>query len=273
MELQQITLAAVLAVLILQLITILLIAGRKKAGRDPGDLKRPGGDNRGERKDGDPRRGNSGGRKPGDNRGGGNRPQQQNRPQQNQPAAVIDPMEKSLRDINLRLKNAEREQENARKKFQEGGSSGGREGRDYRDGRPPHQRGDRNDRGGGGNRSGGGGGQRDFNRDRPRDSRPEKPYRNEQESPAFSSAGVDTEQPVNPPAAPDMAVNDIGVSEDQLQHGRKFTAKRRQLPSDTAPEANVPENDTPQFTESAPDVQDVQTELQSEGTDIQFGRR
>jgi hypothetical protein len=271
---EQITLlAAVAAVLVLQLITILLIIGKKKPGRDSGDVRRHGAEFRGEKKDSDPRRGNnSGGRKPGENRGGGggNRPQQQNKPPQNQPA-VIDPMEKSLRDINLRLKNAEREQENARKKFQESGV-GSAGGRDNRDGRPPHQR---NDRGGGGNR-GGGGGNRDFNRDRPPrvDNRPEKPYRSEQENPAFSGAGTESEQPIITPAAPEIPVNDVGVSEDQLQHGRRFTAKRRQLPSDPAPETIAPDTDTPiTAPQTAENEQDIQTQQQDETTDIQFGRR
>jgi len=267
---QQIMLAAVL---ILQLITILLIiTGKKKPGRGSGDTRRPSAEFRNEKKDADPRKPYSGAKKPGEHRSGGGGG---NRPQQNQPAAAIDPMEKSLRDINLRLKNAEREQESARKKFQESGSGGGRESRENRDGRQPHQRGDR-----GGSRSGSG--HRDFNRDQPRrDSRPERPpYRSEQqENPGFAAA--ETAHPVTAPAAPDIAVNDIGVSEDQLQHGRKFTAKRRQLPSDGVSENGVPETGipetyvpettaAPQFTESAPDVQ---VEQQTEGTDIQFGRR
>jgi hypothetical protein len=70
------------------------------------------------------------------------------------PAAPADPVERSLRDINMRLKNAERDQEFARRKLQENLGNdrpprGGREGgdRDYRS----REGGDR-DRGG---RSGG----------------------------------------------------------------------------------------------------------------------
>jgi len=266
-----------LAVLVLQIITIiLLITGKKKQGRASTDVRRPNPEFRGEKKDSDPRKPVGGSRKPGDNRSGSSRPPQQNRPQPSQPAGTIDPMEKSLRDINLRLKNAEREQENARKKFQEGGNGAGngRDGRDNRDGRPHQRGGNRNDRSG----------PRDFNRDQPRrENRPERPqYRSEQENTGFQAAA--TEQPVITPAAPDIVVNDIGVSEDQLQHGRKFTAKRRQLPSDNVPEngapeagiteTGVPETITaPQFTESAPDIQDVQAEQQTENADIQFGRR
>jgi len=275
MESQQI-IVMLAAVLILQLITILIITGKKKQGRGSVETRRPNAEFRSEKKDSDPRRGNTGNKKPGENRIGGNRPQQQNKPPQSQPSGAIDPMEKSLRDINLRLKNAEREQENARKKFQEGGSGSGNagSGRDNRESRPPHQRGER------GNRSGGG--HRDFNRDQRRDNRPEKPYRAEQENTGFSApatvTATESEQPVIAPTTPDFAVNDTGVSEDQLQHGRKFTAKRRQLPSDIAPETEtgIPETSAPeaaaapQVTESAPAVQ---VEQQTDGSDIQFGRR
>jgi len=266
MDLQQIMLAAVL---ILQLITILVVIIGKKQGRGAGDARRPGAESRGDKKDADPRRGGGGpGRKPADSRNGGGKPQQPARPQQSQPAAGIDPMEKSLRDINLRLKNAEREQENARKKFQEGGSAGSspREPRENRDSRP-HQRGGsgRIERGV----------NRDFNRDQKREARPERPFRAEQENaphpaPQAERPAPPPEQPVTAPAAPDIAVNDTGVSEDRLQHGRKFTAKRRQLPPDIAPEAAAPETVTPAAEpQAAETAQDVQTE----GADIQFGRR
>ncbi|MCL2220232.1 MAG: hypothetical protein FWC23_08990 [Chitinispirillia bacterium] len=302
--LQILLVVAVLLAVILQLITISMLAAIRGKGRGPHGHRRPdgaGGDGRPERKEGGQRGapGNNN-RKPGEGRGdrpqqprqGGPRPPQQGQ-QQSQPGGAIDPMEKSLRDINLRLKNAEREQESARKKIQDGGvGNGTRDDRGPRDGsrdvRPPRpsgpggNRGDRNDRNGG---------RRDFNRDQRRDGRPDirpdRPPRDDNggmhrpefipgqqredvhQRPPFQHS----EQPASSPDAP--AGNDIGGSEE-MQHGRRFTAKRRQLPEnggDGAPESDAPPQAHTAPVDNIPDAP-VHTEQpqQDEGADIQFGR-
>jgi hypothetical protein len=190
----------------------------------------------------------------------------------------------TLRDINLRLKNAEREQENARKKIMEGGNGGSSIGRDG--GRPP--RGERIDRGDRGDRSGRSdkSGRRDFNRDRYGEGRPDRPRRSETDSSGYSPTPVESTpgsfEPQTPPPPPDMAVIDIGNSDD-LQHGRRFTAKRRQLPSDAQPDADAdvaPDMEAaaqPQVNESAapetPNTPDVENQPESaEPDNIQYGR-
>jgi len=295
------TLVAVLVVIILQFITIFIVLSNRKPGGRPGGAPRQGVEGRPERKDGvDPRRaqgGSGSGRKPVENRDRGGRPPQQGgrRPQQqqqqSQPAA-IDPMEKSLRDINLRLKNAEREQENARRKIQDG---------DSRDGRPQQQRGERNDRGDrndrGGNRGGNGGdrgapqqgGRRDFNREPRRDGgRPDRPERQgrgevdgqEQSGPQFQERPPrQFQQPeqnmTGGPQAPEIVPNDLGVSEDQLQHGRKFTAKRRPLPENVGGGDAAHETDAPDVSMPTPPpvIESAQLEQSQDDGAIQFGRR
>jgi len=307
----ELTLVAVFVVIILQIVTLSVVLGNKKQGGKPVHTPRHGhgGEGRPERKDGgDPRRAQSGSgnaKKPGENRDRGGKPQQQGgRPQQqqqNQPAS-IDPMEKSLRDINLRLKNAERDQENARKKIQDGGPRDGRPQqrgeRGERNDRP--DRGDRNNRGGSGRGGNGGdrnapprGGQRDANREPRRDGgRPDRPERQSGEPDGQEPAGPQYQerpprqfqQPeqsaASAPQAPDIVANDFGVSEDQLQHGRKFM-KRRTLPEsaggDTTPETDAPEVLTPPVMEQSPVVENAQIdapfEQQQDDEAIQFGRR
>jgi len=269
------TLIALVAIIVLQFITIFLIAGNRKQPRNPGAVRpehrRPGAagsENRVVRASGgDTRHSGDNNKKPGDNRGG--RPQQGSRPlqqiprasQQTQAAASIDPMEKSLRDINLRLKNAEREQENARKKFQEDSTRDGQRGERDRNG-------GRNDRG---HR-----GPRDFNRDRPprgdRPDRPERPNRGGFENsghPAVANHPAAAEPETAPAAAPEAVVNDP-VTADDLQHGRKFTAKRRPLPAEDAQQNPAAGNDTPPAVNEAPS--NTQEEQGETAANIQYGR-
>lgn len=277
-----------MVVIILQVVTMFMVAsGNKGRVRAHHGHRRPDGATGGERKDGAHRRDIGGGsRKPGENRGGGNRPQQHggSRPQQNQnqSAAAIDPMEKSLRDINLRLKNAEREQENARRKIQDGtGNIGGsRDGgsRDgFRDGRPQQRRdggnrGERGERGERGDRSG----RRDFNRDQRRDGRPERQDRGDESESAGEERPRPSFQVTDQPVAPEIFANEAGAAEE-LQHGRKFTAKRRQLPEnsgmDETPEfaGDMP---TPPLPATGETTQSAQAEQPQDASwdDIQFGR-
>jgi len=331
------TIVAVLVAIILQLITISMVAGMRGKGRgSQGHHRRDGAGGEGgrtERKDGSPRGGANNNRKPGDNKGG--QPKQQGssqpRPPQPQNQSAAPDSGATLRDINLKLKNAEREQESARRKIQDGGPrdggsrdergprdggprdgsrDGSREGsRDgSRDGRPPRQgggprgeRGDRGDRGGDGRGDRGErGGRRDFNRDQRRDGgprdgrpdgRPDRPPRGDGDGampgrPEFAEGHsydrpprpfppADESSMMNVPASSYEAAmnNDMGASEE-LQHGRKFTAKRRQLPengeADGAPPADVPVS-TP--VEAAPNFDaPMEQPQQDDGADIQFGR-
>jgi len=188
--------------------------------------------------------GGGGQKKPGDNnnRGGQRRDGQQGgRPQQERGGkpgqSSIDPMEMSLRDINQRLKNAEREQDSVRKNMKDGDGSDG-EGRGGRDNR--QQRGGRDGRDGRGGNRDDRGPRRDSGRDNNRGgNRPERQDRGDgarpqQEQGRFrqNEQGTDRAEAQEKPQTPDIVANDVNVSDDrdQLQHGRRFTAKRRVLP-------------------------------------------
>jgi len=282
----------VASVAVMLLVNIIIIFRGRKGGRGyrPGHDRRPGAqagaDGKPDRggQGGSPRRNDGGGqRKPGDgNRGGGQRQgggQQGGRPQQERGGrpnqSSIDPMEMSLRDINQRLKNAEREQDSARRNIRdgEGGSDG--EGRG-RDGRPQQRGGGRDNRDGRDNRGGGGnrddrGPRRDSNRDN-RDNRggnrQERQERGDggrpqQEHDRFRQNDQGT-------AAPENAGSDMGGSDDQLQHGRRFTAKRRTLPDDSGGQEAADQQQYQPNTDSAPAGNPES--FGEQGNDIQFGR-
>lgn len=214
MELASILLITIITVvLLLQVIALVQIAGMRKALQEIKETKTAPAvapaapapsPERFERKGGDFRRHEK-------------RPYQQDqrpRPQQQQqsqapapaaatPVAAVDPVETSLRDINLRLKNAERDQEFARKKIHENLGDRDQQYRSHdrndRD-RSDRDRGDRSDRGGDRNRDGGdreGGrdrnrGSRDGNRDRNRGPRRDnwqpQGNRSPSQQPALSAA-------------------------------------------------------------------------------------
>lgn len=285
---------------VMQLVTTIVLLTGRKGGRGyrQGHDRRPGAQSNAE---GRPDKGQSGQRRPdgggggqkkqGDNNRGGSQRQggqQGGRPQHDRGGrpnqTSIDPVEMSLRDINQRLKNADREQENARKSMRDGGDSDG-EGRG-RDGRQQQQRG-----GGRDNRDGGQGGGRGGNRDRDdrgqrRDSGRDNRGGNRQERQDRGGDGAKPQQeqhdrfrPNDHAAeaperhqAPEIIPNDMGVPEDQLQHGRRFTAKRRTLPD----AADAPEEQRQNAPESAsaPTAGSEPFDGQGQGgaEDIQFGR-
>ncbi|MDR2694267.1 MAG: hypothetical protein LBB74_08675 [Chitinispirillales bacterium] len=270
---------------VMQLITmVVLLTGRKGGrGHHHGQDRRPGTqfgergkpdkgqggaphrtDGGGQRKSGDGSRG-GGQRQGGQQQGGRQQPERGGRP--NQPS--IDPMEMSLRDINQRLKNAEREQDSARKNMRDGDGASG-EGRGGGGGRQ-QQRGGRDGRGGGGNRDDKGGHRRDSGRDNRGGGRPERQERPPQEHDRFRHNEYGTDAPERPPA-PEIIPNDMGVTEDQLQHGRRFTAKRRMLPD----EAGAPEEQRQPAPEnaSAPtgNSHSFAGQEQDNTENIQFGR-
>lgn len=213
-------------------------------------------------------------------------------------APPADQVEKSLRDINLRLKNAERDQESARRRVQENFPRGGGGGGEHR------QR-NRDDRDHRGNRD------RDRNRDfgnknqrfdNWRDRNKPAPSQSQQQSqvapvPQTNAAPpFEQKEPVAPPevqttrqpafdqqftpettaaGGPDLAPSDFSAND--LEHGRKIIIKRRPL-RDDAPERN---GDSEQKTPDAPaavgavnaeEETSIETTEKAE-TDIQFGRR
>ncbi len=282
-------LASVVVMLLINLV-ILLTSRKRGRGHHYGHDRRPGGqtgndgkpDNKGQ--GGAPRRQDGGQRKPGGDNGGGGRRQggqQGGRPQQERGGrsgqAPIDPVEMSLRDINQRLKNAEREQDNARKSIRDGDGGGDGEGRGNRDGRQ-QQRGGRDGRDGRGGNRDDRGPRRDSNRDN-RGGRPERQDRGDggrpqQEQDRFRQSEQGVSAPQERPQAPEVASGDTGVSDDYLQHGRRFTAKRRMLPDGAGGQEGT---DSPQFQptqESAPagNSDSFGGQEQSGAETIRFGR-
>lgn len=236
--------------------------------------------------------GGGGQRKPGDNRGGkpqqgqGDRQRQGQGQGQGRPGqSPINPVEMSLRDVNQRLKNAEREQDNARRSIRGDGDGADGDGRD-RDGRQQRggggrdggRDGGRNDRDRGPRRDGGrdnrnrDGGRPDRQNDGGRPPRDRGQFR--QEDAGHSSPA--TERLTGPEIIPDG----VGTPEEQLQHGRRFAAKRRILPDSAGgPEEAEPApreqstlfdnaENTPQETSTA----NFDGQEQPGNEDIQFGR-
>jgi len=184
-----------------------------------------------------------------------NRHSQQNqqefrsRPQQGHSApasaGAVDNVEKSLRDINLKLKNAERDQEAARRKIQDNTGNnnqqqrrrhhndGGRGGRDGgRDNRRGNDRGgDRNNRNNWQNRN---------NQERTRNETDRRSDEVLPEEPRNIMPPI-SEQVSIPaePTLPDLKPMDFDV--DATEHGRKVNVRRH--PST--------DNDTPEISESA----------------------
>ena len=204
------------------------------------------------------------------------------RPQEN------DPTDKSLRDINLRLKNAERDQEKARRRVQESLSN-------KREPREPRERGNRRED----FRRPRRGGERDR---RPNSSRSQRFKRGGQPAPSASAppAPPQTSQPEKPAAPPEasqapnptLEVNIPNVeppqtpnTEEQIQHGRFTGVKRRVLKNenetggDTGAGAGNTAEPSPAASTPEPAIaprqepESPQPSQPDSGTDIAFGRR
>ncbi len=244
------TLAAIIAtlmVVILQIITISLLRSTRKMVREYAEQK-PVNSFHNERRDREVRQNN---RRPGT--------ENKNRPQMpgntNNATAVVDPVEKSLRDINLKLKNAERDQEFARKKIQDNFSKdnnrrrdGGKNGRDQRRGDRRSNWNDRNSR-----------------RDNPKTT-VESQINEENEE-----IKRPIEQPVQEVSAevttvaPELVPNDYGTDEN-LQHGRKFAPKRKFTSDENSAGSSEPAQE--QFSQENIDSSEKAVE-----SEIKFGRR
>jgi len=281
------------AVLLLQIVSMAQIAGIRKSLRTPRE-ERPAapqqhGD-RFEKRNPDFRRHERHDR----------RPFPDQRPQQPTPAATpIDPVEKSLRDINLRLKSAEREQESARRKIQDNFSNGdqprNRDDRDRTRGNRDRDfhRNPRRDNWQDRNRSGG------FQQQQPAPAglpqqQENKPFveKNETGVPAPETpAPVQQSLPAAVQNTGDAGVSDFNADQN-LQHGRKIIVKRRmlkdELPEETSAEstsveeapARAPQASAAQVTPLFPAVHmhtEEETRIGSPDTppdgEIRFGRR
>lgn len=186
-------------------------------------------------------------RKPGEFRRSEKRNFPEQRVRQEKPPAeagivlpTADPVEKSLRDINMKLKHAERDQESARKRMHDPLSRG------------DHHRGGRNDRDRRGNRDRDRDGQRGNRRDNWQDrsrgggqQRQEGNEVDETELPREPITAAIAPGEIVPPAQEPVAATQTSraedfASEESLQHGRKIVVRRRQLNVD-APELGVGE--------------------------------
>ncbi|HLV32711.1 MAG TPA: hypothetical protein VKY57_14165 [Chitinispirillaceae bacterium] len=173
---------------------------------------------------------------------------QRNHNQRSSGNSSTDPVEKSLRDINLKLKNAERDQEFARKKIKDNFS------KDH-----SHRR--------------------DKNSNR-RDRRGKWPDRNQPDHAVSSSNKNDFSRKTSPKSSPvketvslpEIVPQDFG--KEELQHGRKVVVKRRMLKD----EENKHENNVSQISDTNTDVNNIsesfdeKSSLETSG-EIKFGRR
>jgi len=272
---EMLLLIAVIAVLILQIITISIVSGNKKHKRGSYEFKhqRHGNDGKNDRKEGDFRRANNNGsnrKNQHENKGG--RPQHPAAPAQQSSQVTIDPVEKSLRDINLKLKNAEREQESARKKIN-----------DYngKDGRP--QRPERSGGGNGANRKNNR--DRNFNRgeqrrenwqeksradlaEQPSEAAPASPeFENEKLHTAAVQPAVETVVSVTEPVSQSAHTDTADSTEGDFEHGRKFVAKRRHLQDNGASETEAAAN------ENAAEAAAAEQTAEETSAEMKFGRR
>ncbi len=183
-------------------------------------------------------------------------------------AGNIESVEKSLRDINLKLKNAERDQEAARRKIREN------LGKDHS--RHRHHKGS-NHRGGG----------KEYRQDRRDMEKKEKQQQAQQPSTAsVSSIAPDASnaepvvQPTPAPVLPDL--HPVDYDHNNTEHGRIFTAKRHFINGQAPEEKSIgeaeiqPEQTASPATDinsSSPADETNRQPEQSGETEISFGRR
>jgi FtsZ-interacting cell division protein ZipA len=197
------------------------------------------------------------------------RQRQSSNAQSTQPSGAIDNVEKSLRDINLKLKNAERDQEAARRRIsdpsgKEGSGSGGSR-RHRNDG----NRGGRRDRNNRNNNRG-----RNNNPDRSTDTR-------QNNAPVQHPANEGNASQETRPAAEVTPVNTLPNLnpvdfEPELEHGRTVQVKRRLLKEDLPGATNsAPGEVSEKSDSSAGDAANFEPTVQPETStdEISFGRR
>jgi len=207
----------------------------------------------------------------------------QTQPAATTPSGSVEQVEKSLRDINLKLKNAERDQENARKKIQnnfskdpnfkrhdnrDGGSRGGRDNnrRDRRGGNNWQERNNRRDSV---NNSGN---STDFNKSSEQSGNTEKSFGADENLNVnqLTNAEAASLQPATQTAIEPMDF----ANDDSLQHGRKVSVKRRMLKEeDSVIESTDSANAASQESSTASsDTSENQQDALAD-SEIKFGRR
>lgn len=181
------------------------------------------------------------------------------------PVQNVDPMERSLRDINLRLKNAERDQEKERRRIKDTIAAPPQKRNDFNKSRERNEGFRRNDRP-----------RQDYaQQQRPspspvRDERPTVPFDEPRENKTLPSqpitAAVAAQPVVLPPPSPPFKpvikpvdpIFEIEVSnsidKENLQHGRKVMVKRRILKAEDEQIDSGKDIDKPLDTIPLPDV-------------------
>lgn len=208
------------------------------------------------------------------------------KPAQQGPVTSVD---KSLRDINLRLKNAERDQEKVRQRIggnQEQGNRdpGRRRDRDNRDNRDNRDR----DRGRGDNRD-----NRDRDRNRRRGPDMNRNPRNAPSDYQRPRPQQPVQQPVQQPSAPLPVAEEIvsldvlqknpapvtdlnvaAVKDDAFGRGNKIIVKRRNLNGTNGNGDGAPEQQPPSLNETIPaETATPASQPQNTDQEISFGRR
>jgi hypothetical protein len=278
MELELSLIAIILAVgvLLLQIVSLLQIAEIRKSLRMQRDERSPQHMQQGNRFD----------KRNQDFRRHERRPYQDQRPQPSpapQASVAIDPVEKSLRDINMRLKSAERDQESARRRIQEnfprGDQHRNRDERDHRGNRGrDHNRNPRRDNWQERNRSGG------FQQPHQAPAATQEP-RNAPVVEKRESAVPPTEvaatvqQPYQENGPQGTTAADVDSGGENLQHGRKIVVNRRMLDGEPRNGASVGAVDAP-VSEAGPlpaEGREEETRIGdtdiNPGGEIRFGRR
>lgn len=239
---------ATLIVVILQIITISLLRNTRKMVREFAE-KKIGNSFNSERRDRDVRQNQR-------RSGADNKNRSQMPGNSNATTATADPVEKSLRDINLKLKNAERDQEYARRKIQDNFSKdnnhrrrdGSKNGRDQRRGDRRSNWNERNSR-----------------RDNPKTTIESQINAEKEEIKKPIETPIQEVTKEIAPVAPELVPNDFGT-EENLQHGRKFAPKRKFLSEENTAGSLEPAQE--QFTQEKIDSPEKAVE-----SEIKFGRR
>lgn len=307
--LAEIVIALLIIIIILQAVIISGIAGIKKQPKtQPGTPQRATTDLRPARPDLRPGHNDNRSGRPDrpfdrnrDRNSRGPSPDPRNRPQASSqtaeaPAAPTTAIDSSLRDINLKLKNAERDMDRERKRLQGGQpqSEGAEPSGETRNNQP--ERGNRDNRGdrdrdrdrddlrrrSQGGQGGPGGRDRDRDRDRPRGGRDggrdrgpryggNRPYGNQGQAPQGGSPAPEPqgERSFEPSAAPiprpPVEATPI-VAAEEIQHGR-VTVKRRTLEEESAQSQPVEQASDNSGRTEEPVAPPVNPE------EISFGRR
>ena len=181
-------------------------------------------------------------------------------------------VEKSLRDINLKLKSVERDQDAARRQIQENSF-----GKDSPKRRSNNSRGNRNDRRD--NRRDRGSSRNNNWRDRKgNDSSKTKTEKSEASAPIFEEKPqimVDDAAPQTNASQSLPDLKPVDFDKESTEHGRKFAVKRRVLKEDAGDE-NVKE-DLGQVSETGDAVsnnsENVSETVSADSSEISFGRR